>query len=339
MHIYIDESGTFTIPTIKKQSVSCVVALIVPDRDYEAVIESYNKLRSFWGYDGEVKGSSLNENQISDVILMLNQYDVLVEICCMDSGLHSEAQVGEFKELQARKIEDSVTNRHQPSLIKDVKAQANYLRLMANQLFLQSFCTIYLIKQVLQTSTLYYSQRIPSELKEFNWIVDRKDLKITRYEKWWSSMILPFLQSMSLQQPLLVSEKGDYSYFRRFEVRLDELPDHLKSDFKGNVPPPYFFDDIKKIMNESFIFENSGDFEGLQLVDIIANAFRRATNQKLKKDCWEKLGKLIVYKRDQSVQTLIFNAKLAKPTDSLKVLNHVGFVIEELEKKMKPMLL
>lgn len=99
MHIFIDESGNFVIPEEKKPKVSCVTSLTIPDKHMDAVAGEFISLRKFWGYEKEVKGSILSEKQISDTIALLRPYDVLVDIICLDIGVHSSENVDKYKSI------------------------------------------------------------------------------------------------------------------------------------------------------------------------------------------------------------------------------------------------
>jgi hypothetical protein len=338
MHIYIDESGSFVTPAAMKPKVSCVAALVVPSSKHDQLLRDFIRVRSSWGLaTDEVKGSSLGESRIAEVISLLENYDVIVEICGIDVGSHAQSQVTTYKHLQADKLTESLTPQHQPTMIEDVHRRRDYLLKMPNQLFIQASCVIQLIDRVVETATLYYSQRIPRELGEFHWIVDAKDITITKAEEWWSLMMLPIIEAMSIKNPMMTLEGADYSYFKRFSKTPDRVPEHHK-DIIDNADAPFEASDLKMIMQESFKFADSRTNEGLQLVDIVASAFTRAMNGNLKKEGWEKLGELIIGRKPQSIRMIMLNTS---PPDKTKVIvqrNFHGYVIEKIEENAKPML-
>jgi hypothetical protein len=46
MHVYIDESGTFSIPKrIKGPSISCAGALTIPTSRHDQILDDFRKLR------------------------------------------------------------------------------------------------------------------------------------------------------------------------------------------------------------------------------------------------------------------------------------------------------
>jgi|SRR5215467_4584806 len=78
MHIFIDETGSFT-GIGKSPSISLVGALIVPDSRLASLEKKYRKLRKSFPKDdkGEVKGRLLNEQQIARVVPLLFEHSAL----------------------------------------------------------------------------------------------------------------------------------------------------------------------------------------------------------------------------------------------------------------------
>ena len=335
MHIYIDESGLFIVPQTKKSKVSCVAALAIPSAVHDEVIDGFLTIRTKWrvGID-EIKGSKLTEERINEVIEFLGNYDVVLEICGIDTGEHSEKQVTDFKKAQASKLIESLTPTHHPDVVIEVHKLKDEVLNLSNQLFSQYITSFCLIKRLLETTTWYYSQRLPKELGEFNWIVDAKDTKVTNYENLWSFLILPML----VRFPLRTLEEGNYSSFKRFVRIVDEVPNYLENFAVGAIPP-FEVIDIKMIMQESFKFGDSKINVGLQLVDIVASAFTRALNGNLQEQGWGKLGRLMVQRQPQPVQMIVINADPNAMGKVETIRNFHGYVMENITKNSKSMFL
>ena len=112
------------------------------------------------------------------------------------------------------------------------------------------------------------------------------------------------LESGSLKEPMISLAGCDYSWFdRKFDMTMPEPPDHLKPAIRDDVPvEPFHCSDVKKIMSEHLAFESSANNLGLQLVDIVVNAIRRALHGNLQPDGWGNLGKLMVEtKKDETL--------------------------------------
>src|SRR5260221_4061801 len=140
---------------------------------------------------------------------------------------------------------------------------------------------------------MYYSTRRPDELGNFHWVVDAKGTMDapTNWEDWWSQFILPVLQTRAFARPFKHLPIGDYSKIKRFET---ELTDFIRkmADVKDGDPPPL---DLGMIMRESFRFSNKPE-PGLELVDIVTNATRRALVGNLKQQGWGTIPSLMIHR-------------------------------------------
>ena len=88
--------------------------------------------------DREIKGSKLNENQISLVISMLCKHDVIVKACIIDMGLHLESQITKHKINQAKAIIENVTSKFHPNFVKGLNDLKARLEKLSNQLYVQA---------------------------------------------------------------------------------------------------------------------------------------------------------------------------------------------------------
>lgn len=293
MDIFLDESGSFVIPGNGRSRVSCVAALIIPSTRRDEILDRFKRIRTSWGSAaGEIKGSSLGETRISQVIQFLMEYRLIVDFCCTDMSHYSDEHISKFKYVQAHNMIRNLTEAHQPSMVAECNRLKAEIEKLPNQLFVQMFLTLDLLARVLQKGTLYFVQRIPEELSSFNWVVDAKGSsdKATAYEKLWTTLMMPILQDNYSMDAL---EGADYSHYARFDRDEKELTDFQRSRL-AHRGPNIKVSDLDKIMNESFAFSSSQDSDGVQLVDILASAFTRAMNGNLKPKGWRSLGRLTV---------------------------------------------
>ena len=121
--------------------------------------------------------------------------------------------------------------------------------------------------------------------------IDAKDEDLTPYENLWLDMIRPSLMSKSFTEPLPMLQGEDYSAFKKFRGVLPDVPEYLR----GAIPNerPFEFTDLGKILKEIH-FKKSEQEPGLQLVDVLTNALRRAMNGNLTRKGWEMIGCLMV---------------------------------------------
>jgi len=308
MQIFIDESGAFIPPSNRTHYVSCAGALVIPESCYREVTKGFKRLKHFWGCKGkEIKGSQLNEKQVNELIIFLMPYQILFEVVGIDMGLENQSVILQHKLAQAEKITENITQAHLPGLVKDLQELQMSIRNLSDQLYIQAMITVRLTENVLRKATPYFAQREPLTLGKFNWTVDAKDRVRTKYEKLWMKIVFPFLQTISITHPLPLVEGFDYSAFQRFHKFLDEPPDYLRPHVGSTGRFEYV--DLDKLLGESFQFLQSHDKIGLQIVDILINAIRRAMNGNLASSGWDGIGRLTVQaeKGNQVIDLISFS--------------------------------
>jgi hypothetical protein len=304
VRIYIDEAGNFLAPRSRPWSFSLILALVIPSSLERELFHEFLLLRDSWPNQAiEIKGSSLNEAQAGEVIKLLMGYDVIVEFMALDMATHPNAVVSDFKDRQANKMTSNLTREHDPEIVQEATVLATEIRNMANQLFLQSFLTIKVIIETIQTSTLYYALRKPEELGEICWTIDRKNRTMTQMEKLWTTLILPVSEGHYARTPLVYVVEADYSHFARYEVdtSLDkDMASHaewMQNTYGGpakRVGPGSRVVDAKRLLTEQRTFEDSRKSLGLQLADMLASILRRALNDSLQYEGWKDFGRLLV---------------------------------------------
>ena len=323
MNIYIDESGIFSNPASNKVAVSCVSGLVIPEIQQERIFNEYENILKVWNTSGnELKGSSLDESQVATIIEILRKYDVLLEIVGIDLSMHKDSDITKHKELQADKLVANLTSKHSKESIENMKRLQGILKQLSNQLYIQSVLTFQLIQSVLNTSTLFYCQRYPKELSAFNWIVDAKEIKRISYEDYWSTTVAMYLQSMSIKQPLITYESGDYSFFKRFYS--DEIPEYLKGIVVKEENNLIL--NATMILKESLIFSDSKSNYGLELIDILANSFCRAIKNNLQIIGWDKLGNLIVNKNKDTIKFVSLSTQSGERSVKVNYANVVEHI-------------
>lgn len=296
MHIFIDESGPFA-GLGQFPSVSLVGALTVPDRRLASLEKQYKRLRPNLPKDkkDEVKGHLLNEQQVDSVVSLLLADSALFEAAAIDLGTHSEEGLKAFQLAQAEKMTANLTDEHQQALKDQVWASRSMFEEFKLPLMVQGMLTFEFIFDILEYGTMYYATRRPTELGKFCWVIDAKGNmeKPNEWEEWWSKFIFPVLQTRSFTRPFrqLPNGIGDYSHLKRFETNADPFLRKM-SGWKEGDPEPL---DLGRIMTESFTFSSQAE-AGLELVDIITNATRRALRGNLQKKGWRRIPQLMVHR-------------------------------------------
>lgn len=344
MHIFIDESGAFKVPSVPASKTSCVAALLVADDVVDEMSAEFLALRRGWpGGETELKGSSLGEQQIDQCIQLCSRFDPLLRIVACDTGLHRLSDVETIRTRQARGIRRAVGDDHQPKLVNEVLDVAARWERLSAPLVIQLYATAELVMQALATGPTYYAQRKPKELAAFCWVHDRKDVELTPYEKLWTELVCPFVQDWSLDRPwphVTGHAQFDYSGLDRFYVQPEtmgrfardpEVRERLQR-FKG----PARAMNLNMIMRESATFDDSESIPGLQIIDILASAFTRAMNGSLQKSGWANLGRLMILERDAPPAVFLRVCPEGTPRASMTPFQiHVSM---EMERRLKSMM-
>jgi hypothetical protein len=308
MHIFIDESGSFVRP-VTGRNLSCVGALVVPDGRLTVLVRKFRQLVARWNLpEGEVKGRSLDEPKIAAVIALLVDSGCYFFVGATEMSVNEPAAMREFQETQARLLTEELTPAHS----QEVRDQAFALRAtqeqMPTQLFLQSVVLSDVVKRVIDLGSLHFAMVGPArEAGAFHWIIDAKDESRTSSEHAWQLLAGPFLQYQSLIAPGVRALEGDYSHFdRSFSSRIGDPPAHLPTPNTRHPGRPGATFNLSRVLYQSMQFADSASVPGLQLADIVTNAFRRALMGRLRAAGFHRLGELMLQGERRTVSFLRF---------------------------------
>ncbi len=322
------------------------MALIVPSESEADLCYEFLRLRDSWPKNPvEVKGSRLDESQSAEVIDLLCKYEVLVKFFAVDMATHGEAVVSDLKARQAAGVIANLTPEHNHGITAQLHGLATAIRGMPNQLFLQAFLMIELVLKVIEEGTLYFAQRLPRELGEIKWIVDRKNRTITQMEEMWTTLILPMSETHFGRTPLKTLVEADYSHFdARYGFSIEtgdtEMLRHLEwvRQAHGGRPltPTDRGIDAKLLLTDQRDFLDSQSSLGLQLADMLATILRRALNDRLQFRGWKNFGRLLAREGQPGSSFLQLGRADGAPR-SLK--GHAEKVCRALDATAKSMLL
>lgn len=311
MRIYIDESGIFKPEPNKPSSVSCITALIVPNVLEKNLFNAFNQwkqlpsLQNKENNSNEIKGSKLDEKEISSLLLLLSRFDVIIEVVCVDTGKTTDSEVARDKlDLSTRFLNSQIGAKVNNKFNKDV------LMSLPDQLYLQGLLLFQLVNEVLKQSIPYYVQRFPKDLGSFDWFIDAKNKNITEYETISTHLVMPFLQAINHTNPSYYLVEEDYSAFSKYLISEKDLVDK-----KGLFS-------INEIM-KNLSFEQSETNVGIQIVDILANCIRRAMSDHLQFEGWKYLSNLIIRREKQSIMLTKLNLQITNsPFSYAKFVNY-----------------
>ncbi len=323
MHIFIDESGTFTGVGADAPAVSTLGALILASHRLPKLFRKYERLRVNFPKNskGEVKGSKLDEAQVAAVVELLWKNGAIFCASMIDLAGHTVEEIAAHRERRGASLAANLTDGHTRELRSGIAALQDRMARFSNQLYVQGVVTIDLLNRVMQDMIVYHCQRFPKELAEFHWVIDAKDSAVvTDWEDWWSKTLVIWLQAMSLERPGAMLPGGDYRHFRRFIF--DELPAYLRDVAPLGDRTYGAGVDLQLMYGESFRFSSEPE-PGLELVDIVTNALRRALVGNLGESGWLPLRRLMVHSSDVYVSRvgLIANDDRSLALPLRRVLN------------------
>lgn len=296
MHILLDESGTFGGAGTGNMAISTQGALVVPDSRLAKLEKKYAKLRASLDKNkaGEVKGNLLHELQIAEVVDLLRRNEVLFFASLIDLGSHSVDEIEAHRAQGVRKLAENLTDGHTPELRAAVADLQRRMQSFSLPLYSQMVVMTDLLHHMMGDMVNYHAQRQPKELAAFHWIVDGKEPGlVTDWEDWWKNTVIVWLQAKSLSKPGQMFEGGDFRFLEPF--LLHRVPGYLVD----KVPEPNAKGigiDLQKMFWESFRFSSDAE-PGLELVDIVTNALRRALKGNLKPEGWLPLRGLMLHKK------------------------------------------
>jgi hypothetical protein len=271
MNIFVDESGSFVLAN-RKNAFCVVAAYIIPDRQLEEMESLIAALRAESGAGAETKLRDLPEDKYVGLLSKLSSLDGLAFAVAVDVGLHRPQHIECHRNMQARKIRQNAPRMVYEEGRSAVIALADAMEALPLQLYTQLVCQVGLFHTILTRAPVYYVQRDPSVLAAFRWRVDRKAQSPTKYERAFKDVLAALLQSRSIQDPMIMLEGADYSFFHRFEYEAGGVPEYLERDYGIQIESGT---NVGKLIHEDFQFVDSDLSAGVQVADLIAGGVRR----------------------------------------------------------------
>ena len=278
MRFFIDEGGIFT----PASGWSVVCSLALPHKEVGPARREIDRLSQSWPRrDGELKGGSLSPAHLEALVDVLFRHDALLHACAIDVSREDPQGVERHKIGQGEGITKYLVPTHHPNFVRQVWELRRTLERMPSQLYIQYVLMSDLVAWAVEETTMYFAQRRPRELVDFEWTIDAKDpLRISPQEDWWRDALAPLMESRSRREPMrMVRDPAfDYRYFeRKFSMRKEMwYPDRPREMVDGH--------DIKKMITERIAFVDSRSETMIQAVDILTSFLRRLLAGKIAGD-------------------------------------------------------
>lgn len=118
------------------------------------------------------------------------------------------------------------------------------------------------------------------------------------------------IQSKTMHEPLMKVREGDYGYQ---SIRVAE-PDDYPPEFMKDQEACEILD-LHPILSDDFRFSPDAE-PGLEAVDILANAIRRALNGNLREFGWNEIPGLMIHRSNQYIRFITLAPEGKGPTSA-----------------------
>ena len=271
MNIYVDESGTF--PTTSTPSAwSVVVAYVSPDEDETVVQKLVASLKFLKDGIDEVKLRSLTEREYFNFLFTLGKLSGVVFAAASDMSTSPKEVMGHHQKMQALGVVKYRDKMEHQSVREALDELSQSIAVMPPNLYAQMMFQIRLFHDAVARSITYFVQRSPQSLERFRWRIDWKDVVPTAYEKVFRQLLPANLQSISMNEPILMIHQFDYSAMSHYEFAAGEEPTWLQEQY--GLPDMEGFN-LGKLVGEDFEFVDSKAVAGIQVADLLASGIRR----------------------------------------------------------------
>lgn len=274
MFIFLDESGTF-LHSPERDSWCVVAAYAIPEHLRRKVDALMYRVRTMGNNGAETKLKHLSDEQYVWFLSELKKLGGIAFAVAVDVGLHSPSEIELHRSGQADKIV-----QHREKMIHEVARQgltdlSNQIRSLPLQLYTQLSCQLQLFHKIITVATLYFVQRHPPALGHFRWRLDQKGKEPTAYEDAFRKILPAILQTMSLEEPMIMLKGENYSHFGRFNYPMGEEPTYLQDHYGIETRRSSSVTNIGQVVREDFELVDSAGCPGVQVADLLSSGLRR----------------------------------------------------------------
>lgn len=325
MHIFIDESGLFSVTT-NKPAWSSVGAVAIPDASLDSVRESLQRLKTAHGLEINAEFKRDRPDCASKPYQeFLRSLDTAGCTFHAVSTLTSSSSL-EPKKLEGHKSATAAAIRKYASLEPDANPHAEtiiaIIESLSHQEYNQCMMQAHMMCDMLPKIISHYAGSLPEEIGIFKWTIDRKNIVENKYEHCFKEVYVGLIMARSIRQSSSILGDRDYSAFKsafspdtnkvklinqeikNFGVNRTHLVDTLL---------PVSFD---KLLEKDFDLEDSKSSIGLQVADLLTSSLNRCLKRNYTDN--EKmaaaLGKLMINApRHEDQSLMVFGYDRTRP--------------------------
>jgi hypothetical protein len=298
MNIGIDESGSFVYSSAS-DTWNCVAAYAFPEVEKRPLSKVLSRFKRCHGVSSkeELKVAQADEDKYLTFLGELARRSGTLHVVATDASTNTPEAIAKHQKGQAEKIVEHVDIMHYESMKTELRELARRVEALPVQLYIQMQCQLQLVLAVVNTAVLYYVQRYPQTLRRFRWRIDQKNSSKTEYEDAYLKVLPAFLQSASINEPLIMLREGIYSWFDRFHYPRGEEPTYLQDVYGIKLEDADDRKlDIGKVVQEDMELVDSKQELAVQVADLLASGFRRCLRNGFRKnlEVAERIGSLMV---------------------------------------------
>jgi len=202
----------------------------------DEVFEGFRGLTKDWPSDkGEIKGRLLSEEHFDSALAFYAEDKLLLDAVAIDLGAHDPPLVYEHKGGTASNIAKNIRVARRDSMKTQLQELESLLRAMSLPPYVQIVMMTELLENALRTNMRWLPLAAPGELSSFAWVIDGKDIAPTKMERLWSTLCLPWLETRSLSDPLLIESKATIAICQRGSFSSSRVP--LRTSHRTSTYP------------------------------------------------------------------------------------------------------
>lgn len=307
MHIFIDESGTFTLAS--EPGAWCVVAAYVIGSRNRVAAEGALyalKARACRRSTDEIKRRDVSEADYIQFLEDLSAKDGFLVSVATDAGGNIGAAESQME--QVRLIREAIDGLKAPKEKLEAEALVVAMEALSPQLYVEIICRMHLTWLVVNVGVAHYVRIEPQTLWCMDWCFDAKGGAGAAFEKAHGPLMAGLAGEMSRAHPMPFVAGADYSNFGRFirggaAALRPTNPRQTRADVMV---------DAQRVYRERQTFVDSARSPGVQIADLLVSGIAallrgKFSDQKRAARCLGRLTRRL-YATDHSTYLISFGS-------------------------------
>lgn len=328
MIIAIDESGNFS-DSREGDSWSVLVAYCFTERQKSKIYKVLADMKKSAGYsvNNEIKLNDINEDIYFDFIKALGKLDGVVYALATDTSFRSDEYSIKLQEKLTSIFIRASENMKEKGDKDTYLNWSNKINTLSPQLFFQFLCMRDLIKAINSNFLTYFGTIDPKSLNRFRWIIDPKDIKITKYEELIDKVIPIMIDKEPTNndcRPMIL--ETDDGYLDKYIVQYDE--NETSSSTQSNNEAL----NLQTFFRNNLRFPDSKSSKPIQIADLISAGLRRLLKSGFNdNDTASKLLGSIILKPNNSPNAIL-NVAIHESPESLRLNRTTSQIIQKINR-------